>query len=125
MIQVQEAVHGVTLEECQAALQNHNWNVQKAVQYLKVEQLFCLGLRSRAECAKLLEMCDWNLEKASTHMLDNYGSTARQRYLKCSLSSKRSPGGDGKSGAAELRLELHPQRDAIRARTFPLALQSE
>lgn len=36
MIQVQEAVHGVTLEECQAALQNHSWNVQKAVNYLKV-----------------------------------------------------------------------------------------
>uniref|UniRef100_A0AAX7UJ24 Activated CDC42 kinase 1 n=1 Tax=Astatotilapia calliptera TaxID=8154 RepID=A0AAX7UJ24_ASTCA len=77
--QVQEAVHGVTMEECQAALQNHNWNVQQAVHYLKVEQLFCLGLRSRSECLKLLEMCDWNLEVASTHMLDNYGSTTRQR----------------------------------------------
>ncbi|XP_052319206.1 activated CDC42 kinase 1-like isoform X2 [Oncorhynchus keta] len=32
---VQEAVHGVTVEECQTALQNHNWNVQKAVHYLK------------------------------------------------------------------------------------------
>uniref|UniRef100_A0A3B4WSA0 Tyrosine kinase, non-receptor, 2b n=1 Tax=Seriola lalandi dorsalis TaxID=1841481 RepID=A0A3B4WSA0_SERLL len=79
MIQVQEAVHGVTIEECQAALQNHNWNVQKAVHYLKVEQLFCLGLRSRSDCLKLLEMCDWNLEVASTQMLDNYGSTTRQR----------------------------------------------
>uniref|UniRef100_A0AAQ5YYM1 Activated CDC42 kinase 1 n=1 Tax=Amphiprion ocellaris TaxID=80972 RepID=A0AAQ5YYM1_AMPOC len=78
-----EAVHGVTIEECQAALQNHNWNVQKAVHYLKVEQLFCLGLRSRLECLKLLEMCDWNLEVASTQMLDNYGSTTRQRY--CAL----------------------------------------
>ncbi|KAK2822046.1 hypothetical protein Q5P01_022111 [Channa striata] len=76
---VQEAVHGVTIEECQAALQNHNWNVQKAVHYLKVEQLFCLGLRSRSECLKLLEMCEWNLEVASTQMLDNYGSIARQR----------------------------------------------
>ncbi|XP_030015510.1 activated CDC42 kinase 1 isoform X3 [Sphaeramia orbicularis] len=76
---VQEAVHGVTIEECQAALQNHNWNVQKAVHYLKVEQLFCLGLRTRSECLKLLEMCDWNLEVASTQMLDNYGSTTRQR----------------------------------------------
>ncbi|KAI3375225.1 hypothetical protein L3Q82_021727, partial [Scortum barcoo] len=75
---VQEAVHGVTIEECQAALQNHNWNAQKAVHYLKVEQLFCLGLRSRSECLKLLEMCDWNLEVASTQMLDNYGSTTRQ-----------------------------------------------
>ncbi|KAM3604969.1 uncharacterized protein V6R79_018875 [Siganus canaliculatus] len=76
---VQEAVHGVTLEECQAALQNHNWNIQKAVHYLKVEQLFCLGLRSRSDCLKLLEMCDWNLEAASIQMLDNYGSTTRQR----------------------------------------------
>ncbi|XP_054452357.1 tyrosine kinase, non-receptor, 2b isoform X2 [Anoplopoma fimbria] len=77
---VQEAVHGVTMEECQAALQNHNWNVQKAVHYLKVEQLFCLGLRTRSECLKLLEMCDWNLEVASTQILDNYGSTTRQRW---------------------------------------------
>ncbi|XP_069574332.1 tyrosine kinase, non-receptor, 2b isoform X2 [Brachyistius frenatus] len=77
---VQEAVHGVTIEECQAALQNHNWNVQKAVHYLKVEQLFCLGLRSRSECLKLLEMCEWNLEAASTQMLDSYGSTTRHRW---------------------------------------------
>ncbi|XP_034743837.1 tyrosine kinase, non-receptor, 2b isoform X1 [Etheostoma cragini] len=77
---VQEAVHGVTIEESQAALQNHNWNVQKAVHYLKVEQLFCLGLRSRSECLKLLEMCDGNLEVASNQMLDNYGSTTKQRW---------------------------------------------
>ncbi|KAM9844515.1 activated CDC42 kinase 1-like [Aulostomus maculatus] len=76
---VQEAVHGVTMEECQTALQNHNWSIQQAVHHLKVEQLFCLGLRSRSECLKLLEMCDWNLEVASTHMLDNYGSTMRPR----------------------------------------------
>ncbi|XP_034469459.1 tyrosine kinase, non-receptor, 2b isoform X8 [Hippoglossus hippoglossus] len=76
---VQEAVHGVTIEECQAALQNHNWNVQKAVHYLKVEQLFCLGLGSRSECLKLLETWDWNLEVASTQMLDNYGSTRQRR----------------------------------------------
>uniref|UniRef100_A0A1A7XMW6 non-specific protein-tyrosine kinase n=1 Tax=Iconisemion striatum TaxID=60296 RepID=A0A1A7XMW6_9TELE len=77
---VQEAVHGVTIEECQDALQNHNWNVQKAVNYLKVEQLFCLGLRSRADCLKLLEMCDWDLEMASTQMLDDYGSAIKQSW---------------------------------------------
>ncbi|XP_051943567.1 tyrosine kinase, non-receptor, 2b isoform X2 [Hippocampus zosterae] len=76
---VQEAVHGVTIEECQTALQNHNWNIEKAVHYLKVEQLFCLGLRSRPECLKLLETCDWNLELAGTHMLDDYGSATQQR----------------------------------------------
>ncbi|XP_051555598.1 activated CDC42 kinase 1-like isoform X3 [Myxocyprinus asiaticus] len=71
---VQEAVHGVTIEECQTALQNHSWNVQKAMHYLKVEQLFCLGLKTRVECHKILEMYDWNLELASTQLLDSYGS---------------------------------------------------
>ncbi|MGH0119293.1 UNVERIFIED_CONTAM: hypothetical protein FKN15_026973 [Acipenser sinensis] len=75
---VQETVHGVTMEECQTALQNHCWNVQKAVQYLKVEQLFCLGLKTRTECLKILEMYDWNLELASSQLLDSY-STLRQR----------------------------------------------
>ncbi|XP_066513160.1 activated CDC42 kinase 1-like [Hoplias malabaricus] len=77
--QVQEAVHGVTIEECQTALQNHSWNVQKAVHYLKVEQLFCLGLKTRVECHKILEMFDWNLELASTQLLDSYGSVKQRR----------------------------------------------
>ncbi|XP_064188539.1 activated CDC42 kinase 1-like isoform X2 [Anguilla rostrata] len=76
--QVQEAVHGVTIEECQTALQNYGWNIQRAVQYLKVEQLFCLGLKTRTECQKVLEMHDWNLERASTQLLDSY-SSVRQR----------------------------------------------
>lgn len=44
-----------------------------------MEQLFCLGLRNRSECVKLLEMCDWNLEEASTQILEDYGSITRQR----------------------------------------------
>lgn len=34
--QLQAMVHGVTTEECQAALQSHSWSVQRAAQYLKV-----------------------------------------------------------------------------------------
>ncbi|XP_039982242.1 activated CDC42 kinase 1 [Xiphias gladius] len=71
--QVQGAVHGVTLEECKAALQSHNWSISQAITHLKVEQLFRLGLRSRAECEELLQRCQWNLEQASTVMLDTYG----------------------------------------------------
>ncbi|KAA8580561.1 hypothetical protein FQN60_013519, partial [Etheostoma spectabile] len=71
--QVQGSVHGVTLEECQAALQSHNWSVPQAIDHLKVEQLFRLGLRSRAECEELLQRCQMNLEQASTLMLDTYG----------------------------------------------------
>ncbi|XP_069473606.1 activated CDC42 kinase 1 isoform X4 [Ambystoma mexicanum] len=76
---VQDMVHGVTTEECQAALQNHGWNVQKATQYLKVEQLFCLGLKTRGECHKVLEMFDWNLEQASSHLLEYYNVTREKR----------------------------------------------
>ncbi|XP_078266392.1 tyrosine kinase, non-receptor, 2b isoform X4 [Rhinoraja longicauda] len=43
-----------------------------------VEQLFCLGLKTRSECQKILEMFDWNLELASCHLLDTY-SAARHR----------------------------------------------
>uniref|UniRef100_A0A665X5R7 Tyrosine kinase, non-receptor, 2a n=1 Tax=Echeneis naucrates TaxID=173247 RepID=A0A665X5R7_ECHNA len=70
---VQGAVHGVTLEECQAALQSHNWSIPQAINHLKVEQLFRLGLRSRAECEELLQRHQWNLEQSSTVMLDTYG----------------------------------------------------
>uniref|UniRef100_A0A8C5MZZ4 Activated CDC42 kinase 1 n=1 Tax=Leptobrachium leishanense TaxID=445787 RepID=A0A8C5MZZ4_9ANUR len=78
---VQDMVHGVTTEECQTALQNHGWNVQKAIQYLKVEQLFCLGLKTRVECHKVLEMFDWNLETASSHLLDSYSSGHQKKHL--------------------------------------------
>ncbi|XP_064418366.1 tyrosine kinase, non-receptor, 2b isoform X2 [Latimeria chalumnae] len=76
---VQENVHGVTIEECQAALQNHGWNIEKAIQYLKVEQLFCLGLKTRGECHKILEMFDWNLQLASSHLLDPFGTSRVKR----------------------------------------------
>ncbi|XP_053715783.1 activated CDC42 kinase 1 isoform X1 [Synchiropus splendidus] len=71
--QVQGAVHGVTLEECRAALQIHNGSVTQAINHLKVEQLFRLGLRSRSECEEILQRYHGNLEQASTLMLDTYG----------------------------------------------------
>ncbi|XP_034998621.2 activated CDC42 kinase 1 isoform X2 [Hippoglossus stenolepis] len=71
--QVQAAVHGVTLEECQSALQAHNWRIPQAISHLKVEQLFRLGLRSRAECEELLQLRQWNLEQASTVLLETFG----------------------------------------------------
>ncbi|XP_036782156.2 activated CDC42 kinase 1 isoform X2 [Manis pentadactyla] len=72
-------VHGVTTEECQAALQSHSWSMQRAAQYLKVEQLFGLGLRPRSECHKVLEMFDWNLEQAGCHLLGSCGPAHHKR----------------------------------------------
>uniref|UniRef100_A0A8I5NFZ8 Activated CDC42 kinase 1 n=2 Tax=Papio anubis TaxID=9555 RepID=A0A8I5NFZ8_PAPAN len=76
---LQAMVHGVTTEECQAALQSHGWSVQRAAQYLKVEQLFGLGLRPRGECHKVLEMFDWNLEQAGCHLLGSWGPAHHKR----------------------------------------------
>nr|XP_034492063.1 activated CDC42 kinase 1 isoform X7 [Marmota flaviventris] len=76
---LQAMVHGVTTEECQAALQSHSWSVQRAAQYLKVEQLFGLGLRPRVECHKVLEMFDWNLEQAGCHLLGSCGPAHHKR----------------------------------------------
>ncbi|XP_076451799.1 uncharacterized protein LOC143287579 [Babylonia areolata] len=68
--QVQSLVLGVTDEECHTALCHCHWDVQRAVRYLKVEQLFRLGLASRQHCETLLEALQWNLELASSVMLD-------------------------------------------------------
>ncbi|XP_051267008.1 activated CDC42 kinase 1 isoform X2 [Dicentrarchus labrax] len=48
-------------------------SMQQEQSITQVEQLFRLGLRSRAECEELLQRCQWNLEESSTLMLDTYG----------------------------------------------------
>lgn len=50
--------------------------------FMKVEQLFRLGLKPRSECLEVLERCGWNLEQASIQMLDSY-SPSRNRYSIC------------------------------------------
>ena len=67
---VQKEVHGVTQDESQTALANNNWSVSSAVKYLKVEQLFRLGIAPRERCQKLLETFQWNLEMAGSVLLD-------------------------------------------------------
>ncbi|XP_028617216.1 activated CDC42 kinase 1-like [Grammomys surdaster] len=51
---LQAMVHGVTTEECQAALQSHSWSVQRAAQYLKVPSLpACPGIQGPCELVLL------------------------------------------------------------------------
>lgn len=48
---------------------------------LQVEQLFRLGLRSRAECEELLQRCRWNLEESCRLLLDTYpNKTCKWRH---------------------------------------------
>ncbi|PWA28853.1 hypothetical protein CCH79_00012971 [Gambusia affinis] len=82
--QVMEAVHGVTTEEVQSALQCNNWNPVRAEQQLKVKQLYSLSLCSAEDCMKVLEKHQWNLEHASRYLLwvtreDRLGAGERDR----------------------------------------------
>ncbi|XP_066578609.1 non-receptor tyrosine-protein kinase TNK1 isoform X2 [Amia ocellicauda] len=67
--QVQEAVHGVTIEECRDALCMHDWNPVRAVQYLKTEHLYFMSRRSREDCQRILNKYHWDLQAASRYML--------------------------------------------------------
>ena len=67
---VQREVHGVTQEESQAALANNGWSITAAIKYLKIEQLFRIGIASRERCQKLLETFQWNLEMSGSVLLD-------------------------------------------------------
>ncbi|GAB1600128.1 activated CDC42 kinase 1-like isoform X4 [Argonauta hians] len=70
--QVQNQVLGVTDEECHAALCKCQWDVDGAIRYLKIEQLFRLGLTSREQCESLLQSMQWDLEKASSLLWVGY-----------------------------------------------------
>ena len=67
---VQEQVHGVTEEESHTALLKNKWEIEAATKYLKLEQLFRLGIATREKCQRLLETFQWNLEMAGSVLLD-------------------------------------------------------
>jgi len=72
---VQEAVHGVTIEECQVALQNHSWNVQKAVHYLKVTAITAVLIHWLVNCnlirGQAPKVFFFSLESMAAHITAN------------------------------------------------------
>ncbi|XP_062072881.1 non-receptor tyrosine-protein kinase TNK1 isoform X2 [Lepus europaeus] len=67
--EVELGVHGVTYQECQAALRATGGDVASAIQSLKVDQLFHMSSRSRADCRRILEHYQWDLSAASRYVL--------------------------------------------------------
>ncbi|XP_006863424.1 PREDICTED: non-receptor tyrosine-protein kinase TNK1 isoform X1 [Chrysochloris asiatica] len=63
------SVHGVTHQECHTALRATGGDVVSAIQNLKVDQLFHLSSRSKADCRHILEHYQWNLSAASRYVL--------------------------------------------------------
>ncbi|XP_072904891.1 non-receptor tyrosine-protein kinase TNK1 isoform X1 [Hemitrygon akajei] len=66
---VQAAVHGVTIEECQEALHISHLDTQKAIQHLKVQQLYNMSQMTREQCQQILHEFNWSLENASQFLL--------------------------------------------------------
>lgn len=67
--QVQEAVHGVTIEQVQKALCRNDWNPVRAVQQLKADQLYYMTQYSREECQKILARYNWDLQQAGRYII--------------------------------------------------------
>ncbi|XP_071839623.1 uncharacterized protein [Apostichopus japonicus] len=67
---VEAQLFGVTADECRGVLIGNGWDLEKAVVELKTEQLFNLGQASREQCEALLKSLDWNVELASSVLLD-------------------------------------------------------
>uniref|UniRef100_A0A8C7EK41 non-specific protein-tyrosine kinase n=1 Tax=Neovison vison TaxID=452646 RepID=A0A8C7EK41_NEOVI len=67
--EVELSVHGVTHQECQAALRATGGDVVSAIRNLKVDQLYHLSSRSRADCRRILEHYQWDLSAASRYVL--------------------------------------------------------
>ncbi|XP_045841967.1 non-receptor tyrosine-protein kinase TNK1 isoform X3 [Meles meles] len=67
--EVELSVHGVTHQECRAALRATGGDVVSAIRNLKVDQLYHLSSRSRADCQRILEHYQWDLSAASRYVL--------------------------------------------------------
>lgn len=82
---VQSKVMGVTDDECYTALSTTHWDIESAVRYLKVEQLFRLGVASRPSCHKLLENFNWNLEQASSVIIDSMNPNPKKGRIESTV----------------------------------------
>lgn len=67
--QVQEAVHGVTIEQVQKALYRNDWNPIRAEQQLKTDQLYYMTQCSREDCQKILARYNWDLQLAGRYII--------------------------------------------------------
>uniref|UniRef100_A0A8D8YH53 Activated CDC42 kinase 1 n=1 Tax=Cacopsylla melanoneura TaxID=428564 RepID=A0A8D8YH53_9HEMI len=56
-------------EDCLQALYSQNWDVASATRFLKLNNLYGLGVASRAECEEALNKYQWNIEAAAEGLL--------------------------------------------------------
>lgn len=84
---IQSEVFGVTNEDCRSALKCNNGDVEQTIKYLKVEQLFRLGVVPRDTCKQILRSNNWNLEVSSQLVVDRH---RRSSQLQTATGGKKS-----------------------------------
>lgn len=76
LIRVDVGFDAVTFEESLNALSLNHWSVADAIQYIKIEHLFRLGIASRDICREALEAYQWDLLKAASCLVDRQSLAA-------------------------------------------------
>jgi len=76
LVRVEVGVDAVTFEESLNALSLSRWSVPGAVEYIKVEHLFRLGIASRDICREALVAFQWDLLKAASCLVDRQSAEA-------------------------------------------------
>jgi len=69
---LQSKVFGVTNEDCRIALRKNSGDIDQAAKYLKIEQLYRLGVVSRDMCRKILNSSNWDLQTSSQLVLQHH-----------------------------------------------------
>ncbi|RXG71889.1 hypothetical protein Avbf_01969 [Armadillidium vulgare] len=69
---VAAVVPGTSLSSAKQALHVSSGDFQGAVQYLKVEKLYRLGLTDKANCRRVLELNSWELQRSASALLDKF-----------------------------------------------------
>uniref|UniRef100_T1ISC4 non-specific protein-tyrosine kinase n=1 Tax=Strigamia maritima TaxID=126957 RepID=T1ISC4_STRMM len=65
----------VTREDCVATLNETDWDVHKAIKYMKLQTLLRNELSCDSNCKQTLVNCDWDVQKAYSYLLATYGVT--------------------------------------------------
>ncbi|XP_074655851.1 activated Cdc42 kinase-like isoform X2 [Tubulanus polymorphus] len=61
----------VTDDECVYALNETKWNVHNAIKFIKLHQLYKLGIADILRCKQALMECSWNVPDAAELLIEN------------------------------------------------------
>ncbi|KAG1661241.1 Activated Cdc42 kinase-like [Nymphon striatum] len=70
-IMIKVLAGGVSAEECLAALNEVEWDVHKAIKYVKLHLLLSANSVSLDNCKQTLINCEWDVQRAASHLFNS------------------------------------------------------